>query len=611
MHHLRPLLLSLCLISLFSVLSAQQLVGDWTFHPNYTLFRNAENYPGHKIDPPKSRFELFKTLGPPLYFHEQHPTQRLTNFLANENIPRKAFSVELWLLNHVNMPVGATICLRQPKLGEQVPWLLGYYQDEVAFHVSNQKGEQETIRVKVKQGWKKYWGHLVATFDGNDLRLYLNGELLESATLSGPPAIDDESQIELAGYFSHEPYMEISNLVKSCRLHAGAIQLDEIQARFQALQAQVEQGALFPDTLHFNAGPYLHYATQESINILWETDQMTTATVAYGTTLPLQQEKRIEQAAYIQEITLDNLQVGTPYYYEIRVEAADGQQMSSGLLTFGTAGQENDPFSFCILGDTESRPHINHRLGEMIWEERPNFILHLGDITDGGKAPHKFEWNYEYFTGIVPVASRIPVFPVPGNGEGDLYWYERYHRLPSPEAYYTFRYGAAEFFMLNTNASAELVKGGKQYEWLKQQLAASQAKWKFVAHHHCPVSSDENDFGDTWKGATSTNGDPKFDDLKALYENAQVDIVFFGHVHSYERTYPLKDGIVDAENGVIYLKSGGAGGNLEDFAPTHNAYSGKIQRGHHFCKVDLFDDQLTLKMYNLEGMLKDVFELKK
>ncbi|MDW7693180.1 metallophosphoesterase [Flammeovirgaceae bacterium SG7u.111] len=600
------------LLFLFSVqLShAQKLIADWTFHPNYTLYRNAENYPGNKIEPLQSKFELFKTIGGPIQFYGEAPTQRLTNFLEYDKIPSEQFTIEFWLLNHVNMPVGTMMALRNPKGKKDTPWLVGYYGDEVVFHLETEAG-QKTLTSKIQRGWKKYWGHLVATYDGKIMKLYLNGKLLKEEPASGKLNITPETEIELAGYFGKEPYMEISNLVKTSRMYDYALDKAEITDNFEALQKQVEAGAFFADTFHFNAGPYLHYATQNSINILWETSQQATASIAYGTTLPLGNSKTITDVAYIQETTLDGLEAATPYFYEITATSVDGTEMKSGILTFSTAVEEKDAFSFCILGDTESRPHVNNRLGEMIWEERPNFLLHLGDITDGGKKPHKFEWNYEYFTGIVPVASRIPVFPVPGNGEDDLYWYERYHKLPAPEAYYSFRYGNAEFFMLNSNAASELKKGGKQYEWLKEQLAKSDAEWKFITHHHCPFSSDEDDFGNTWEGKKSIESDPRFDDLKPLYEANGIDVVFYGHVHAYERTYPIKEGAIDKENGIVYVKSGGAGGNLEDFAPTHTWFSNKIQRGNHYLRVDLFDNQFELRMYDLEGRLKDIMRIEK
>ena len=612
----KPLVtISLSLITLLATYSQEtkeKVVGDWVFHPNYTLSRNAKNYPGNKIEPPKSRFQRFKTLGEPIVFYGQTPTERITDFLGPSAIPQRDFSVELWLLNHVNMPVGSLITVRGKSANDQPAWLLGHYGDEVVFHLNSSQGTSKSITAEVKRGWKKYWGHVVGTYDGRSMKLYMNGVLLASSDqVAGGLAFPGSPQIELAGYFGNERYMKISNLVKASRLHNHALDATEIGDRFKELQGLVENGKLFQDIFHFNAGPYVHFATKNSMNILWETDRMARAEIEYGTQLPFTHKKDLPQPAYIQEVTLDNLSPETPYYYQVTATAQDGTTMKSGILTFGTAVKDSSAFSFCIIGDTESRPHINHRLGEKIWEERPNFVMHLGDVTDGGTAPHKFEWNYEYLTGIVPIASRVPIFPVPGNGEGDLYWYNRYHRLPEPEAYYTFNYGNAQFFMLNSNAEGELRKEGKQYNWLKKELEASTARWKFVAHHHCPVSSDENDYGNTWAGKTSNLGDPRFDDLKQLYETAGIDVVFYGHVHAYERSWPLKDGKIDRKNGVIYIQSGGAGGNLEDFTPTPSWFSNKTQRGHHFCRVDIFDDVFSFKMYDLEGRLKDFLELKK
>lgn len=592
--------------------TSKNLVADWNFHPNYTLKRNAENYPGNKIDSPKSILKPYRTIGEPIIFYGHEPTERITDFLENEKIPKTAFSIEMWLLNHVNLPVGTLMTLRGKTAEAPPTWFMGYYGDEVVFHINSSTAPPETLSAKVKEGWKKYWGHLVGTYDGKEMSLYLNGELLsQSEKAKGSLAFPEFPQLEMAGYFMEEPYMQISNLAKSARLYDYALSKKEIDNRFLELQKKVEKGNLFDDIFHFNAGPYLHYSTQKSINIVWETDRLATAKIEYGNKLPLENKIEIIEPAYIQEITIPDLLPENSYYYRITAISQNGEETESGLLTFGTAVKNNSAFSFCIIGDTESRPHINHQLGEMIWEERPNFILHLGDVTDGGKKPHKFEWNYEYFTGITPVASRIPIFPVPGNGESDLYWYNKYHKLPDPEAYYSFEYGNAQFFMLNSNANAELQKGGKQYEWLKSELEKSTAKWKFIAHHHCPYSSDENDFGNTWIGEISGMGDPKFDDLKTLYESAKIDAVFYGHVHAYERSRPLKEEKIDQENGVIYIMSGGGGGHLEDFKPTPSWFSNKLQRGNHFCRVDIYDDSFSFKMFDIEGKLKDFIDLKK
>jgi hypothetical protein len=95
-----------------------------------------------------------------------------------------------------------------------------------------------------------------------------------------------------------------------------------------------------------------------------------------------------------------------------------------------------------------------------------------------------------------------------------------------------------------------------------------------------------------------------------LYEKYRVDMVLFGHLHTYNRSWPIKAGKLSPE-GIIYLQSGGAGGNLEDFAPTRAWFSAKTFRGHHYCTISIHSGQLSLKMYDLNGSLRDFMELKK
>ncbi len=58
--------------------------------------------------------------------------------------------------------------------------------------------------------------------------------------------------------------------------------------------------------------------------------------------------------------------------------------MESGVFSFQTAVREDETFQFAAIGDTEARPHVNDRVAKLIWGERPDFVIHLGDLTDNG-----------------------------------------------------------------------------------------------------------------------------------------------------------------------------------------------------------------------------------
>jgi len=166
--------------------------------------------------------------------------------------------------------------------------------------------------------------------------------------------------------------------------------------------------------------------------------------------------------------------------------------------------------------------------------------------------------------------------------------------------------------MLNSNDRGEgLSIDGEQYKWLEEQLADSKAKWKFVAHHHAPYTSEQDDYGDTWENAETDWGDSDMRKIVPLYEKYNVDIVLFGHLHSYERSWPIRENRTVEKDGVIYIQSGGAGGNIADHAPTPSWFNVKKYRGYHYILVNIHKGQLLFNMFDVDGKMQDSFELTK
>jgi len=122
-----------------------------------------------------------------------------------------------------------------------------------------------------------------------------------------------------------------------------------------------------------------------------------------------------------------------------------------------------------------------------------------------------------------PLTSRVPFYSATDNHEQNASNYYEYVSVPNPKYYYDFRYGDALFFMLDTNRNVG--SDSEQYEWLEENLAKSDAKWKFASHHHPPFSSDEDDSGNLWKQNKSAGGDLRARQLSELYKRYGFDIV--------------------------------------------------------------------------------------
>lgn len=162
--------------------------------------------------------------------------------------------------------------------------------------------------------------------------------------------------------------------------------------------------------------------------------------------------------------------------------------------------------------------------------------------------------------------------------------------------------------MIDTKRSVE--PGSDQHRWLERELAKSKATWKFAVHHFAPYSSDENDYGDTWK-EQSARGDLGLRPLVRLYEKHGLDICFFGHIHDYERTWPIRGDKIDPKHGVVYVQMGGSGGGLENHAPTRSWFTAKVHRDHHFPIVNVCGKTLQLQAIDQNGVLFDQMTLQK
>ena len=270
----------------------------------------------------------------------------------------------------------------------------------------------------------------------------------------------------------------------------------------------------------------------------------------------------------------------------------------------------DDAWSFTVVGDTQRNPAITGKVAKLMWERRPHFVLHCGDVVDDGAS--KAQWTSDLFKPCSELFGRVPVFPCIGNHEKNHPHYYKYFSLPKPEYYYSYQYGNAAFFSIDTNGirTADLQPGGAQYEWLDKALAASDAKWKICYHHHPVFSSDSDDYGNTAKGKSS-DGDVRLKSLQALYEKHNVDVVFNGHIHLYERSWPIRGGKVDQKNGVVHITSGGGGGGLEDIGPTPTFFKAECRSDFHFCYVTVHRGTFHLKAFDHEGRLFDAVTLKK
>lgn len=217
------------------------------------------------------------------------------------------------------------------------------------------------------------------------------------------------------------------------------------------------------------------------------------------------------------------------------------------------------------------------------------------------------------------------------DGAGD-----KYPRMSN----FSFDYGNAHWTVIDSNPYVDWTDSTLK-DWLLKDLeAAANATWKFVLYHHPCFNSSRAHYEQQQMRL-----------IAPILEKGKVDIVFAGHVHNYQRTYPLtfkpdnlgtqlvaganniKTGktvngrwSLDKDfngkrnikpNGVIYITTGAGGQGLYNPEQTKDKdswqkFTVKFESTvHSFTVMDVDGNTLVLRQLDINGKEADKIKITK
>ncbi len=523
-------------------------------------------------------------------------------------LPQRELTVSGWVSQDEVLEWGGLLGFLQDNADYEKGWLLGSRKGQVCLAIATEGTDDGNGMLTYLSGGDALqpgqWYHLAGTYDGKRMAVYLNGELVaESSEQSGDLLYPDHAPFVLGAYRDDNEFHPHVGAMQDFRLWKTALAADQIAMLYRDRPECASHEPPRPP-LKFTVSPWLQWAQGDEMTVSCETSMDCQVVVEYGIDSKLGKEVKSSNAGRLHHVKLMSLAEGTPHFYRVtalRVGKAE-DVLESPILTFQTRTASDQAFGFLVVGDTQNNPLVTKAVTDLAWGHRPNFVVHCGDLV--GTGSNKREWVHEFFAGAKGILQRVPIFPTLGNHEQNAQLYYDFFTLPDPEFYYDYVWGNTHFFVLDTNKSVE--PGTDQVKWLKNALKTSKAKWKVVYHHHPAWTSDENDYGDTWKESSSQGVVAIQKHLVPLYEEHGVDVVFNGHIHVYERTWPIRDGkTVGPGDGVVYITAGGGGGHLEGFAPNRTWFSNNKRVDHHFLIVNVNGGQMEISAYDIEGRLFD------
>lgn len=279
-------------------------------------------------------------------------------------------------------------------------------------------------------------------------------------------------------------------------------------------------------------------------------------------------------------------------------------------------GAAAPPVTFVVYGDNRSRPEWHHRVLERIRSgPRPLFVLNTGDLVENG--PDSLGWHTEFFAPGAALFAEVPVLAVPGNHELDrsrrpralARWWVDNLTLPAngtehgEDRWWSLRAGGCLLIGLD---STEPEAPG-QREWLAATLAAAGPdEFVIVACHHPLYAAGGHDSDQRTRAA-----------WRRLLDSRRVDVVFCGHNHFYQRSWPLRAGTVVSRRpsqyraglGTIHCVAGGGGAPL--YSPEPAPFVAVSSQACHHVLVRCAAGRLECTAIDVDGRQIDRFVIVK
>ena len=331
-------------------------------------------------------------------------------------------------------------------------------------------------------------------------------------------------------------------------------------------------------------GPYAQNSDGGSIVISWETSEKTRKnTVHWGSTPALgniTNEKNILKRN-LHQVRVEDLNPSTKYYYKVVSDTIE-----SKLYTFHTSFEPDNTVKFVVYGDSrgvwDNWENANI-VAQVIEEQQPYFVLHTGDLVKNG-----INWSqWIDFFSISKFIHNSTLYPCVGNHEYHALPYFQYFSLPGNEWWYSFDNGPVHFIALDSSVGIGLKV--VQLFWMINDLRSNDQPFTVVFFHHPLYSS--GDHGSTlhlrWL-------------WKPVFEYFDVDIVFNGHDHCYERAQV---------NNITYVVTGGGGAPLYDVGCSW--WTVHAEKTYHYCLVTANQSVLTFEAIKPDGTLFDAFSIEK
>jgi predicted phosphodiesterase len=273
-------------------------------------------------------------------------------------------------------------------------------------------------------------------------------------------------------------------------------------------------------------------------------------------------------------------------------------------------------FNFIAVGDWGCRSGTNLTLNNILYKN-PELILGLGDYS--------YEPTADCWLDLIrPFESKLKIAIGNHDDTSSSLLNQYMNHFGLSKQFYSFDYQNVHFVVMSTEVPFGI--GSEQYGFIQQDLSNTSSdpdiEW-IIVYIHKPFYHGCQFFT---KVCLITP------DLREIYhplfDTYDIDLVLYGHHHSYERTYPLRYNILNESspiitdlnmnnysnpNGSIFVTVGTGGHSLYDLEKRPYFAVAQYEKDYGVLNIDVTHSNKTLigRFYTNNGSIIDRFSITK
>ena len=208
------------------------LYGKWLMTPRYA--RQSKLFPATgKLTGTIQGAQLSKRSPDALIFDGKQGFITLTDNLAAAQLPRPQLTAEAWVLLESTSDWGAFASAIQDNGEYERGWMLGYRGARFCFGLVSSKKQRLTYLTADTEFATGSWYYVAATYDGQTMNLYVDGQLTASSKeQAGDILYPERGRFGLGGYRDDDEFYPLDGRIAEVSLHRQALSSRDIASRF-------------------------------------------------------------------------------------------------------------------------------------------------------------------------------------------------------------------------------------------------------------------------------------------------------------------------------------------------------------------------------------------